>query len=547
MSTPGALTPVEPGAGPETGATLKQRYLLREVRGRGGFATVYHAFDRDCETAVAVKLLDRIPDAATRRRFDLESKIGARMTHPRLIRVIDRGEYAKRPFAVMPLLHGKPLTSRCGGDWRGVCRLMSQYLDGMRALHEARAFSLDAHRTRLLHRDIKPANCFVSADDDLTILDFGLVKVLDQPVHATTAGQLMGSPAYMAPECLFGEIASERSDVYSLGVTFFELLTGERPYEGDMRALHAIFAERRPPPSVRDRRPEVPREIVDLVRQAMALVPAERPPTVAAMFARLQTTLLRLRSDVPGRPLAAPTRPVGPGIIAPLAPDSAPGPAPALVVAPRPADGARPPIWPTLLLGTATVILVAVAAGRLLVAMRAGGASTGEDAAAAALAPYLSGDRENLWARLHAGPGDADAARRSATTRAAAPPAPLAASVALPAAAAPPSVAPASTPVRPASTRRREGRAGERAAPGLTQARVTAATSAHAASLRRCTDAPDGPVPLRLTIARHRVTLRQIDFKAVNPSDRWHACARRVLARMELPAGAGDFDVVVVL
>jgi serine/threonine-protein kinase len=333
---------------------LEGRYRLHDVCGRGGFATVYAAEDTRLRTPVAVKLLDVIPDPATLRRLETEVEIGARMAHPRLIRVIDMGVHAGRPFVVMPLLHGRPLTSRCGSDWRSVCALMAQFLDGMRALHEARAFARADQRTRLLHRDIKPANCFVSDDGDLVILDFGLVKPLDRPADETASGQILGTPAYMAPECLFGERATERSDVYSLGVTFFELLTGERPYAADVPGLRGIHAAMRPPPRVRDRRPEVPAPLCALVAAMMAPLPADRPVGVAVVLRDLEkfmrrrgaahTRLLAL-SSAEHLPAASPANDPSPP---PCPADPRPGPAPTRR-------------WPTVVLAVVLVSLWALA------------------------------------------------------------------------------------------------------------------------------------------------------------------------------------------
>lgn len=281
-----------PSSDQNIGALLNLRYEPREVRGQGGFATVYCAYDHRMKTVVALKLMHSRPTPALRRRFDLETMIGARFSHPRLVRIIDRGEHEGRPFAVMPLLHGSPLGDHKGAPWPRICRLMLQYLEGMKALHEASVFAADEHRTRLLHRDIKPANCFVSPDDNLTILDLGLVKPLDQELSDLTAGLIVGTPAYMAPECLRGEPATERSEVYSLGVTFYELLTGNRPYHGDLYALMAAHRASRPPPALRSLLPDIPADLERLVHRALALHPDLRTPTAAFMLDQLRAVIL---------------------------------------------------------------------------------------------------------------------------------------------------------------------------------------------------------------------------------------------------------------
>lgn len=341
------IEPRAPSDGPESGQLLGGRYVLHEVRGRGGFAVVYRALDTRLTTSVAVKLLDAASDEATRRRFDVELLIGARMEHPNLIRIIDRGEHEGRPYAVMPLLQGRPLARRLGRDWRSVAGWARQYFEGMRALHEARVFALAEQRVRLLHRDIKPDNCFLSDDGHLTILDLGLAKSLDPPTEPTTPSKLVGTPAYMAPECISGEPASERSDVYSLGVTFFEMLTGERPYRGNLLQLHAVHVRLAPPPSPRELRPEVPGALAALVQKMMAPLPADRPPTVAAALAQLDSFLRSI-----GRRRLEPAIPMAPAVVARH---------PTITRRQTPV-ASRPRLWPTFVLGgCAAVLLIYVA------------------------------------------------------------------------------------------------------------------------------------------------------------------------------------------
>ncbi len=311
MSASAEVRPYAASSGPDSGQVLAGRYELGEVCGVGGFARVYQARDRRIGTMVAVKLLDAVPRAVERSRFAREVEISASIVHPNLVRITDTGEHDGRPYAVMPLLHGRVLAQRRGADWRQVCRWMRQFLDGVRALHEARAFTPAAAPTRVLHRDIKPANCFVSDDGHLTILDFGLVKLLDRGPRVTATHAILGTSAYMAPECLFALPASERSDVYSLGVTFFEMLTGELPYTGGLADLHERHAKALPAPSVRDLRPEIPADLAELVQMAMAPLPADRHESVARMLRKLDSILRRI-GDVAAapptpRPEAAPT------------------------------------------------------------------------------------------------------------------------------------------------------------------------------------------------------------------------------------------------
>jgi hypothetical protein len=296
MSEPAKLSPrPDDRPGPKTGDVVDDRYQLLDVLGEGGFATVYAAHDRRIKGPVAVKILKNWCGPKEHRRFEIEVVISGRIVHPHVLRMTDAGTYNGRPYAVSPRLAGRPLSAHRGEPWRNVALYMRQYLEGMRALHEASAFVDPDHRTRVLHRDIKPDNCIVSPEGHVTIIDLGVIKPLDLKLRATTVGALVGSTAYMAPEYLFGFArATERSDVYSLGVSFFEMLTGELPYVGlEPEDFYKELAGRREARSVRELKPDLPLALAALVQNAMAPLPVNRPATVADMLDMLETILVR--------------------------------------------------------------------------------------------------------------------------------------------------------------------------------------------------------------------------------------------------------------
>jgi eukaryotic-like serine/threonine-protein kinase len=299
----------------DTGKILGDRYTLHEVRGTGGFATVFRATDRVLDAPVAVKLANEVPSLQDCQRFDAEARLAARLQHPNIIRVMDYGDHEGRPFSVMPLLQGRVLRDHRGSHWYTISRLMQQLCAAIRALHEQVAFNDEGHRTRVLHRDIKPANCFVSdrpgLEPHLTLLDLGLCKWMGDSVH-TTRGRIVGSTAYMAPECIVGIEASVRSEVYSLGVTFYELLTGELPYGDDFTAAVRVMqdpASRAPSP--RERQSDIPESLAALVMRAMAPHMPERFTSVAVMMTALDRVIGRVP---PQRTTAAP------GTVAPVIP-----------------------------------------------------------------------------------------------------------------------------------------------------------------------------------------------------------------------------------
>ena len=170
--------------GHDTGCVLKERYALREVRGAGGFATVYRAKDiafTILEVSVAVKLAHDRLTVKNRRRFEREANVAAQINHPNIVRVLDYGVLDGRPWFVMPLLTGQSLQLRRGGHWLDMSRLMQQLCSAVHAMHLGTSLSEPGLRTQVLHRDIKPLNCFVTerehCEPHLTLLDLGLCKL----------------------------------------------------------------------------------------------------------------------------------------------------------------------------------------------------------------------------------------------------------------------------------------------------------------------------------------------------------------------------------
>ena len=212
-----------------------KQYLIREKLGAGAMGEVYLAEDTQLERQVAIKLLPEefTDDSERQQRFLTEAKAASALTHPNVCVIYEVGTSAEgRPFIAMELLSGQPLdellaANRLEPD--GVLALAQQLADALAAAHER----------GVIHRDIKPANIYVNKRGAAKILDFGLAKRVSAPdgndatiVQQTMAGTVMGTPNYMSPEQVLGETVDHRSDLYSLGVVLYEMLTGSNPFAG---------------------------------------------------------------------------------------------------------------------------------------------------------------------------------------------------------------------------------------------------------------------------------------------------------------------------
>ena len=206
------------------------RYLILEQIGEGGMAVVYKALDTRLGRDVALKVirtekLTLETMGKTLKRFEREAKALAKLTHPNIVPVMDFGEYEGRPFLVMPYISGGTLKERLGRPipWREAARLLVPI---------ARALQYD-HQQRIVHRDVKPSNILIAPSGDSLLTDFGIAKILadtEETSDLTGTGMGIGTPEYMSPEQFQGEGVDARTDVYSLGVIFYEMVTGRKPY-----------------------------------------------------------------------------------------------------------------------------------------------------------------------------------------------------------------------------------------------------------------------------------------------------------------------------
>ncbi len=271
------------------------RYELEELVGTGGMASVYRAHDKLLERKVALKILHEhyTRDEEYVERFRREARAAAQLSHPNIVTVIDRGEQDGRQFIVFEYIAGQTLKDLV--DERGplpVRRALELLVQVARAL----AF---AHDRGLVHRDVKPQNVLLNGDGRPMVTDFGIARSVDVE-GATETGTVLGTSDYIAPEQASGEHVDAQTDIYSLGVVLYELLTGEVPFTGDNFVSVALRHVNEQPPSVLERRPDVPLRLVAAVDHALAKDPDDRFSSMAELVDELEACLAELGEEPDG-------------------------------------------------------------------------------------------------------------------------------------------------------------------------------------------------------------------------------------------------------
>src|SRR5215472_6937197 len=263
------------------GSTLGSYRVLERI-GRGGMATVYKAYHPALDRYVAIKVRPDFfaEDPQYSERFQQEARSVARLKHPNILEVFDFGYEAGVAYLVLELVEGGTLADRLGRpmDLREVVRLLDQV-----------ASALDhAHDHGILHRDIKPSNILIHSDGTPVLADFGLARMASSMRRLTTAGTVMGTPEYMSPEQAADEIVGPASDLYSLAVVAYEMLTGRVPFEADTPAATLLCHVTKPVPAPLELKGELSAHVGEVLRKALAKRPEDRYPSVGAFAAALR-------------------------------------------------------------------------------------------------------------------------------------------------------------------------------------------------------------------------------------------------------------------
>jgi eukaryotic-like serine/threonine-protein kinase len=249
----------------QVGTLLSGRYRLDAQVGAGGMSTVYRAFDTLLERQVAIKLMHReiASDSDQLERFRREARAVAQLNHPHVVGVIDAGEDAGAPYIVFEYVEGETLKDRIRRHGRLPLGEAIAY-----AIEVARALGA-AHAHRIVHRDVKPQNVLIDEEGTAKVTDFGIARSLTEE-GLTADGRVLGTTDYVSPEQALGQDVGPQSDIYSLGVVLFEMLTGDVPFHGENQVSVAMKHVREELPDVQMRRPEASSALAAIVDRATA-------------------------------------------------------------------------------------------------------------------------------------------------------------------------------------------------------------------------------------------------------------------------------------
>jgi serine/threonine-protein kinase len=270
-----------------TGTVLSGRYRLESKLGSGGMSTVYLARDETLERWVAAKVLHReISDQPDQiERFRREARAVAQVSHPNVVAVIDAGEDGGRPYIVFEYVDGETLKARIDHHTGGL------------PLDEAAAYGIEvgrglgaAHGRRLVHRDVKPQNVLIDSEGRAKVTDFGIARELEQD-GLTKTGKVLGTTDYVSPEQAMGQPVDARSDIYSLGIVLYEMLTGEVPFKADNLVGVAMKHVNEKVPDVQRRRRDVSSALAAVVERSTEKKPEKRYADMNAMLADLENAL----------------------------------------------------------------------------------------------------------------------------------------------------------------------------------------------------------------------------------------------------------------
>src|ERR1700752_3128261 len=268
------------------GTTLNGRYRLEARVGAGGMSTGYRATDETLQRQVAIKLMNReiSTDSDQLERFRREARAVAQLSHPHIVGVIDYGEDDARPYIVFEYVQGETLKERIRRN-------------GRLPITEAVAYAIEIagaleppHARHIVHRDVKPQNVLIDEEGSAKVTDFGIARTLDEE-GLTADGRVLGTTDYVSPEQALGRPVTGQSDLYSLGIVLYEMLTGEVPFKGENQVAVAMKHVREEIPDVQSKRPEVSAALAGVLETATAKRLEDRYADDAELIADLEDAL----------------------------------------------------------------------------------------------------------------------------------------------------------------------------------------------------------------------------------------------------------------
>ncbi len=281
-----------------TGKKLSNRYLIDEMLGQGGMSAVYKATDPNLKRVVAIKMihphLSSNPDFV--QRFEEEAAAVAQLRHHGIIQVYDFNKDDDIYYMVLEFVPGETIQDhlkRLNDEGRRLS--ISKAVEYMADICDAVDY---AHQRGMIHRDIKPANLMLNVLGQAILMDFGIAKIVGGQRHTAT-GAVVGTAMYMSPEQIKGEPPDRRTDIYSLGVTLFEMVSGKPPFQADSAMTLMMMHINDPVPDPRRLNPDVPADLVELINKALAKDPNQRYQTAAQMASALRNVLKRINSGAP--------------------------------------------------------------------------------------------------------------------------------------------------------------------------------------------------------------------------------------------------------
>ncbi|HWU36692.1 MAG TPA: serine/threonine-protein kinase, partial [Candidatus Acidoferrum sp.] len=296
----------------EPGDELGPRYRIESMLGRGGMGAVYKAYDKELNRVVALKLVrpELTGDASSMQRFKRELLLASRISHKNILRIHDLGDVEGVKFISMAYVEGEDLHHTLERQGR---------LPLTRALNITRQLcaALDAaHTEGVVHRDLKPQNVLIDGADNAYISDFGLAKSLEESAAMMTrTGEVLGTPRYMSPEQVEGKPADHRSDIYSLGLILYEMITGDLPFKGDSTFQVMYQRVTQNPKSPKELNPELPDYLVRIVLRCLERGPEARYQQAGDVLRDLESQVAPTPSRSVQISLPMPTRMLAAGAV----------------------------------------------------------------------------------------------------------------------------------------------------------------------------------------------------------------------------------------